>query len=228
MTRKSSDLDGLPLPSPTRRHWSWLALQGVLKVACPLWLGLRARGVDRIPPTGGGLLLINHQSFLDPFVAALPLSRPVAYLARDTLYSHPVVGWVLRAQYAIPLSRSAASTTSIKLAVRHLEHGFLVGIFPEGTRTRDGQVGPLKPGFVALLRRVNCPVYPVGIAGAFESFPRGARWIRPGRVRVVYGEPWSVEEQAEYRQRGREQELLDVVRNRLIDCQRAAQQWRDG
>lgn len=174
------------------------------------------------------MLLINHTSFLDPFMAALPLPRAVHYLARDTLSDLPVISWVLRNAETIPINRSAASTATIKHCIHHLEHGLLVGIFPEGTRSEDGNVGPLKPGFVALLRRVKCPVVPIGVAGAFESLPRGSYLPRPGRVRVVYGEPWSAEELEPYKARGKENELLEMVRQRMVECQQAAQQWRDG
>lgn len=171
-------------------------------------------------------MLVNHTSFLDPLVAALPLSRPVHYLSRDTLAGLPFVSWVVRNAETIPINRSAASTSTIKHCVKYLENGFLVGIFPEGTRSSDGRVGTLKPGFVALLRRANCPVVPIGVAGTFEAFPRGARWVRPGRVRVVFGEPWSPEELAPYKVRGKESELLQIVRDRMIACQEEAEAWR--
>ena len=216
----------VPLPHPTRRNWLWASCQLLLRIVFTLWLRYRARGVEKIPASGGGLVLVNHQSFLDPLLVGLPLSRPVSYLARDSLFRVPVIGWILRNTYVMPISREAASTSSIKAAVERMRHGFLVGIFPEGTRSTNGDVGPFKPGFVALVRRGQLPVYPVGIAGAHEAMPRGAVFLRPRRVTVVFGDPLTPEEIARYSARGQESALVALARERIIACQREAEQWR--
>lgn len=214
------------LPDPLQRNAHWLTFQFLMQNVFCFWLGYRARGIANIPGSGGGLLVINHQSFLDPLLAGLPLTRPISYLARDSLFRVPFVGWVLRNVYVIPINREAASTSSLREAIRRLKHGFLVGIFPEGTRTHDGSIGELKPGFLALVRRSKLPVYPVGISGAFEALPRGSWFLRPRRVRVVYGEPISAETIASY---GRDDEgLLTMVRLRLVACHQAAEDWRLG
>lgn len=225
MTRDRSD-EPDDLPDPLERNAHWRTFQIIMQNVFCFWLGYRARGLENIPPSGGGLMVINHQSFLDPLLAGLPLTRPVSFLARDSLFRVPFVGWVLRNTYVMPINREAASTASLREAIRRLKHGFLVGIFPEGTRTPDGQVGELKPGFLALIRRSKQPVYPVGISGAFEAMPRGSLIMRPRRVRLVYGEPISAETIESY---GRDDEgLLTVVRLRLIACHRAAEDWRLG
>ena len=166
-----SDVSPLPDPVVSNPHWSTYRL--FLRNFFCFWLRYRARGMEHLPATGGALLLINHQSFFDPLLVGLPLSRPVSYLARDNLFRVPVIGRILRHTYVVPISREAASTSSLKEAIRRLEHGFYVGIFPEGTRTENGTVGEFKPGFLLLLRRTSVPVIPVGIAGAFEAFPKG-------------------------------------------------------
>jgi 1-acyl-sn-glycerol-3-phosphate acyltransferase len=225
MTRDDSD-EPDDLPDPLERNLLWRTLQVILQNVLCFWLGYRARGMGNIPPSGGGLMVVNHQSFLDPVLVGLPLTRPISFLARDNLFRVPVLGWVLNNMYAMPINREAASTASIREAIRRLKFGFLVGIFPEGTRTTDGTVGELKPGFLALMRRSKQPVYPIGISGAFEAMPRGSFMLWPRRVRVVYGEPISAETIASY---GRDEEgLLTVVRLRLIACHRAAEDWRLG
>lgn len=187
-----------------------------------VWLRYRAQGVEKIPPTGGGVLLVNHQSFLDPLLVGLPLQRPVSYLARDTLFRVPVIGWILRHTYVIPINREAATTGPIKEAVRRLKHGFLVGVFPEGTRTHDGTVGEFKPGFVALIRRAKLPVYPVGIAGAQAALPRSSWFLKPRPVVVVYGDPFTEAELAELCIRGNEAQFVAVARERVLQCQQIA------
>jgi 1-acyl-sn-glycerol-3-phosphate acyltransferase len=198
----------------------------VLRMIFTIWLRYRAQGVEHIPPEGGGLVLVNHQSFLDPLLVGLPLNRPVSYLARDNLFRVPVIGWILRHTYVMPINREAASTASIKESIQRMEQGFLVGVFPEGTRSSDGSVGEFKPGFIALIRRSRLPVYPVGVAGAREAFPRGAWLLRPRKVSVVFGEPLLPDELEPLTKRGREEELITLIRGRIIECQQQAEAWR--
>lgn len=198
----------------------------MLRAVFTIWLRYRARGVEKIPQQGGGLFLMNHQSFLDPLLVGLPLSRPVSYLARDSLFRIPVVGWILRNTYVMSINRESAGTASLKQAINRMRHGFLVGVFPEGTRTRDGSIGPMKPGFLALIRRAKPTVYPVGIAGANEALPRHALFLRPRRVCVVFGDPFTAEEIERLSQRGHEDEMLEQVKRRIFECQQQAEAWR--
>jgi 1-acyl-sn-glycerol-3-phosphate acyltransferase len=214
-----------PLPDPLRPNRVWRTIRLFLRNVFAFWMRYRARGLEQLP-AGGALLLINHQTFLDPLLVGLPLRRPVSYLARDTLFRVPVVGWVLRNTYVMPIRRDAATTESLRESVRRIEHGFYVGIFPEGTRTRDGAVGEFKPGFVALLRRCRAPLVPVGIAGGMEVMPRGTIFPRPRRVHIQFGRPIPCSELEPLLQRGREQELLAFARQRLLECQGAAEEWR--
>ena len=175
---------------------------------------------------GGGLVLANHQSFLDPLLIGLPLHRPISFVARDSLFKVPFIGWVLRNTYVMPISRESASSASLRETIRRMQHGYLVGLFPEGTRTETGEVGPFKPGFVALIRRAKLPVYPVGIAGAFQAMGRGSWFLKPARVRVVVGEPISVEELAQFAGRDKDEALIELVRSRIVECYEQAEAWR--
>ena len=215
------------LPDPFRRNVVWSVIQIVLRWCFTLLLGYRARGIEHLPDAGGALLVVNHQSNFDPLFVGLPLQRPVSYMARSTLFPIPFIGWVLRNTYVVPIDREAARAGAIRDLVARLEHGFLVGIFPEGTRTHDGALGEFKPGFIALVRRSKLPIVAVGIAGAFEAYPRG-HLPRPGRVRLVFGIPWQPDEYAEYCERGREAELVAAMRQRVQDCVDEATAWRDG
>jgi 1-acyl-sn-glycerol-3-phosphate acyltransferase len=156
----------------------------------------------------------------------LPLQRPVSFLARDTLFPVPLVGWVLRNTYVMSIRRDAATTESLRESIRRIEHGFYVGIFPEGTRSRDGSIGELKPGFVALLRRCHAPLVPVGIAGADQVLPRGAMFLRPRRVHVVFGTPIPRSEFEPLLAKGQEQELLAFARKKLSAYHAEADAWR--
>jgi 1-acyl-sn-glycerol-3-phosphate acyltransferase len=203
----------------------WFISQAIVGVFFTFWLRYRARGVEHIAPTGGGLLLANHLSFLDPMLIGLALRRPISFLARDTLFPIPFVGWMLRHTYVMPLSRDTGGAAGIRETLRRLDEGYLVGIFPEGTRSADGSLGPFKPGFAAIVRRTNIPIYPVGIAGSERALGRGSMFLKPRRVCVVFGEPIPKETIDDLRQRGREAALVEAVRTRIAACQQQAEAW---
>ncbi|MDP7274528.1 MAG: lysophospholipid acyltransferase family protein [Planctomycetaceae bacterium] len=216
-----------PSPSidPFRRSLIWWSFQLLLQWSFTLFVKYRVRGTNRLPTDAGALLLANHQCNADPLMVGMALNRPVSFMARSTLFRIPVLGWLLQNTYVVPIDREAARAGAIRELASRMERGFLVGMFPEGTRTNDGQLGEFKPGFVALVRRARVPIVPVGIAGGFEFFPRG-RWPRPGRVRVVFGEPWQPEDYAEFCERGREADLVAAVKQRVQDCVDEATLWR--
>lgn len=176
------------LPNPDRRNWVWFAIQFVLRPLFSVWLQYRCRGHEKLSGLGGVLLVANHQSFLDPLLVGLPLCRPVGFLARDTLFRTFIVGWVLRSTNVLPINRNVAATNSIRQMVLRLQFGHIVGIFPEGTRSDDGQLGVIKPGLISVLKRTNVPVCPVAIAGATQALGRKAKFLHRTRVRVLFGD----------------------------------------
>ncbi len=197
------------------RNFIWWGIQLLLQPLFVVWFRYRATGFENLPPRGGALLLINHQSFLDPLLVGIGLNRPVSYLARDSLFRIPVLGALLRSTYVMAINRKAAGTESLRLSINRMKEGFLVGIFPEGTRTPNGELGKLKPGFVAIVRRSQSPVIPVGICGAHRAMPKGARFVYPRKVRVHYGKPLDPEKIKELTKRGREEEFVEYVTDQI-------------
>ncbi len=224
-TEPAKQRDRPPLPDPLRANHVWRFFQTLAQTAFVFGFDLRAKGTERLPP-GGGLLLSSHKSFLDPLLIGTPLNRPISFLARHSLFRVPVVGWILRNTYVMPINRDSAGSESIRESSRRLKHGFLVGMFPEGTRSRDGELGEIKPGFIAILRQAAAPVIPTGIAGADRAMPRGALLPRLGRVRVVFGEPVPLDVVTQLSRRGSERDLVRLVRQRIEECQIEAERWR--
>lgn len=196
----------------------WRILRVPFWLFCHVWIRLHVTGQENIDKKRGGLFLINHQSFLDPLLVAVFLGRPVSFLARDSLFRVPIIGFILRKTHVIPISREAARGGSIRVALERLENGFLVGIFPEGTRSDNADVNRFRPGFLALLRRSNQPIYPVGVVGANRVMPRGAWWIRPGRVDVAFGKPFSADELQQFHQNSDDSALCELARSRVSEC----------
>lgn len=219
-TSAASDTD---LPNPTGRNLTWRVIQICCAIGFAVYFRFAQRGRERLP-NGGALLIANHQSFVDPLLMGVALKRPISFLARDSLFRVPIVGWILRSTYVMPIRRESAG--SVREPIRRLKHGFYVGVFPEGTRTEDGSVGDFKPGFISLIRRAKVPVVPVGIAGAFEAYPRDRKFPRPGRIRVVYGDAIPADEAVALAAKGNEQALLDRLHDSVAQLAAEAQQLR--
>lgn len=215
----------LPLPDPTSRNAVWFSVQLLLRLVFTFCFSYRSRHLERIPEEGGGLILANHQSYLDPLLIGLPMQRPVSFIARDSLFRVPVIGWILRKTYVMPINRESAGTESVREAVVRMHAGYLVGVFPEGTRSTDGVLGTLKPGFVALARRSKLPIYPVGIAGAYRVMPKGGLRLYFHKVRVVYGEPIPADEVQALARKGNEAEFLSAIREHLQKSLDEANAW---
>ena len=167
----------------------FLFFRAFYRLAYTLLFRIRAWGVENVPQEGGALVVSNHQSFLDPPAVGLPLTRPVHFLARSSLFRWPGVGWLLRHKQAIPIERGTGDLAAIRTAVDLLRRGHALVLFPEGTRSRDGSVGKFQPGFAMIAARARVPIVPVAIDGSFEAWPRTRRVPRPHPVRVLYGEP---------------------------------------
>jgi 1-acyl-sn-glycerol-3-phosphate acyltransferase len=150
---------------------------------------IRVRGRELVPPTGGALVLSNHQSHLDPILVGLASDRRLSYLARDTLFGFAPFRWLINSLDAIPLDREGLGLGGLKETLKRLKRGESVLMFPEGTRTRDGEVGRLKPGFCALARRAGAPLVPVAIEGAFDSWPRTHVLPMPAVIHIQFGPP---------------------------------------
>jgi 1-acyl-sn-glycerol-3-phosphate acyltransferase len=178
----------------------------------------RSTGQGNIPAGGGVLLVCNHLSFLDVFFLGIPLYRPLNYVARSTLFVS-LVGVFIRSVGGFPIQREGIGASGMKETLRRLKAGGIVALFPEGTRSPDGELGPLKPGIAVLATRVGVPVVPVGLAGLFESWPRTKLVPVPHPVRIHYGQPIMPEELA-----GLDTEAVTaLIRSRMELIHREAQ-----
>ena len=156
---------------------------------------LRVVGQENIPASGGAVIAANHCSYLDPPVlAASSPKRIVHFMARDTLFSIRVARWYFPRGGVIPLDRTRGDLGALRKALAALKQGQVVGLFPEGTRSPDGQMREAKGGIGFLIAKSDVPVVPLYISGTFEAFPKGAKKIGSGRLRAWLGKPIQPEE----------------------------------
>ncbi|MEN0110038.1 MAG: lysophospholipid acyltransferase family protein, partial [Planctomycetota bacterium] len=166
------------------------------------------------PMAGPVVVVANHTSHFDPPLLGGATRRQLSYLARDTLFVGPF-GWLIRSYDAVPVDRDGTGIGGIRATLKRLKQGAAVVLFPEGTRSPDGELQPFKPGFLALVRRSKAMVQPVGIAGATAAWPKGASLPRfLGRITMVYGEAITPDEWAGLT----DEELLQLSRRRVAEC----------
>jgi len=153
----------------------------------------RAEGIERIPDNPF-VLCPNHASFLDPFaIAAVLPYRKVRRLHwsgwTGILFDTGLRRMFSRIARVLPVDPDRAAVSSLDLASAVLARGENLVWFPEGERSRDGKLGPFRPGIGLLVERTRVRVIPVRLEGTYSAWPRGRRWPRLGRITVRFGEP---------------------------------------
>ncbi len=175
-----------------RSRENWPAFYSATRIVLTCWLKIwhryRAYGSENVPREGGCLLASNHASYLDPSLVACGIwHRSVRFIARDSLFRFPVFAQIMYWIGVDPLSRDRGDVGALKKAIQRLKEGACICLYPEGTRTTDGELQPAKGGIGFLIAKAGVPVVPTYIDGNFRAYPRGAKWIRPARCRVYYG-----------------------------------------
>ena len=140
-------------------------------LASKAYFRLRLRGIENIPAEGPLLITPNHQTYADPPLVTIPVRRPVHYMAWDALFEIPVLSWAIRRLRAFPVALEGADPKGVRQAVRLLEAGEAVMIFPEGGRSVDGRLQRFKLGAFRLAVAQGAAVLPVTIVGGNESWP---------------------------------------------------------
>jgi len=170
-------------------RWWWFLSKALIRIGGAALWQLRCSGVENVPARGGVLLASNHQSYLDPPLVASCLPREMHFMARRSLFRNPVFRALIVRCNAFAIERDAADVKGVKQAIARLEAGNILLVFPEGTRTRNGSVGPMKAGIGMLAERASVPVVPVLIDGAHRVWPRSGPPRPFGRIRIVFGRP---------------------------------------
>ncbi len=162
-----------------------------------LEIRLTATGADRVPAGRAYVYMSNHQSHLDiPVLYATLPSPTIRMLGKTELFQIPLWGRGLRAAEFIEVDRRnpVAARKSIDHAAQLVNDGVSIYLAPEGTRSRDGRIGPLKKGGFHLALGTGAPIVPVAVKGTIDILPRGAKVMKKGqRVEVTIGAPISVE-----------------------------------
>ena len=143
---------------------------------------IRVHGLENFPESGSTLICSNHQSFLDPVVIGVASPQPLNYLARQTLFEIAPLQKFLTLNDAIPIDRESIGLAGIKESLKRLKRGEMLVMFPEGTRSDNGELLPFKPGFELLARRTKSRILPMALDGCYQAFPRDAKLPKLGEI----------------------------------------------
>jgi 1-acyl-sn-glycerol-3-phosphate acyltransferase len=147
---------------------------------------LEVVGSDCVPKTGGVIVAVNHVSYLDPLVIGAALRRRATYMAREGLFKVPLIGTFV-GSFSFPVRRGKPRPSTIKEAVKRLNRGELIVMFPEGGRSDGGDILDAKRGVGVIAVMSKVPIVPALISGTERSLPVGAKVVKPAKIKVIFG-----------------------------------------
>lgn len=181
-------------------YWPGAAIAGGL---ARLLFGARVQGVERVPRSGPFIIVSNHCSNIDPpligWATGYQVRRIVHFMAKIEMRGWPIIGWLATQSAVYFVRRGEGDRAAQRFSLNALASGRPIGIFPEGTRSRDGHLKPGKSGAAFLAMRSGAPLLPVGIAGTHRIFPGRSRWPHATKIRIRIGEPFTLPHQPDGR-----------------------------
>jgi 1-acyl-sn-glycerol-3-phosphate acyltransferase len=164
-----------------------MVLQSTANLLLGSLFSLEVYGVRNVPLRGGGILAANHQSYMDPPMVGGPLARPLSFMAKSELFTNRYFGLLIRNLHAFPVRQGKGDRSAIMETVRRIQEGHLLNMYPEGSRSEDGEIAALEGGIALVCRKAECVIYPAVVDGSFEAWPKSRAIPRPGVCRVMYG-----------------------------------------
>lgn len=192
-TRNRHHHDDTPQTTIPKTNRLYTVLRALIWLLSKIYFRLETIGAEHLPREGGVLLVPNHASNLDPTTIACGLPRQVHFLAKEELFVG-ALGTILLKTNSHPLKRSGIDRGAIRLCRDILKQGHVLMIFPEGQRTKTGELLPPKPGAALIAAQARVPLVPAYIQGSLEAMPTGAKWIKPKKIRVFIGKPFLLED----------------------------------
>ena len=157
------------------------------KAIAKTFFNYRVIGAENMIEEGPCIIAANHCSYLDPPLVGVACQRAIHYLARKSLLDIPVLGPILPQLNVIPVDQKNADRSALMGAIRVVKNGGAVLIFPEGSRSWDGDLQTAQPGIGMIVAKTGAPVVPVRVFGTFETYPRGATLPRLSSIKVAIG-----------------------------------------
>lgn len=166
-------------------------LKPLLRFLFKLFFGFEVRGAEKVPDDEGAIVASNHASYLDPPLIGLALKRQAVFMAKESLFNIPLLGCFV-GYFSFPVRRGKPQPSTIKEAVGRLRKGELIVIFPEGGISMDGDVGQARRGVGMIAAISRSKVVPAFIEGSARALPLSTWFIRPAKVRIIFGDPMEI------------------------------------
>ena len=175
----------------------------IVKILLSHWVRLfwieSIEGKENIPDSGAVILAVNHESNLDPLIVMAVCSRPIIFATAEWLFRCLFLGLLLRSTKQIEVKKNGANKEEvISKSLEVLSQGGILGIFPEGARSKNGLLQPAKSGVGRLALASQAPIVPIGISGSFEILPYGKRRPNFNKCRIKIGRPIRAEDYSKY------------------------------
>lgn len=177
--------------APNRPSFFYQLIQNAAKALFETCYQIEVYGLENIPRQGGFLIASNHISNLDPPFIGISLRRPLYYLGRQSLLHKSFINWFYQAIGMVPVDRESGSDVkALKKIFHFLQQNYGFVIFPEGTRSSDGELKKPEPGIGLIAYRSEVPVLPARVFGTFDAYNRESKHfnLRP-ELSIVFGEP---------------------------------------
>ncbi|PZV09549.1 MAG: 1-acyl-sn-glycerol-3-phosphate acyltransferase, partial [Leptolyngbya sp.] len=174
---------------PINLLWYHLFKWSVVSPMLSLYFRGRVYGAGQVPKIGGLVVVANHASDFDPPLLSAAVRRPVSFMAKEELFKVPVLSQAIRLYGAYPVKRGSADRSAIREALKQLDQGWAVGIFLQGTRTRDGRIPDPKIGAALIAAKAQVPLLPVSLWGSHRVFTKGASVPRSVPLTIRIGAP---------------------------------------
>lgn len=168
----------------------------ICSVIVHLFWTVKIVGEDISNYEGSFILAANHVSYLDPIILGIAVKRPINFIAKKEVFSIPLLSFILKKIGVIPVDRKNINPVSIRKSIVLLKKGHILGIFPEGTRSWDGNLLELNAGMVKIALQANVPIIPVGLKGTFEIYPPQAKFPAIFKRQCIYihfGKPFKLD-----------------------------------
>lgn len=183
-------------------NWVYKATGVVIDFIYFKLFGMKMCGKENLPESAPFILLANHHSMGDPFALGEVYRKGIVhFMAKEELFRNRIVSWYIRKMNGFPVKRGQTDMTAMRTAMQVIRDGHVLGIFPEGTRHRDGKLGEIESGISVMALKMKVPVVPVYLGGQYRI---------GGKLRVAIGKPLDLDE---LRARRPDAETMEEVKN---------------
>lgn len=173
-------------PDSNEGGFYFRAMRVLISNFARIYFRIEFHGFENVPTSGAYIVAPNHQSFFDPFWVSIPFPTPLRYMTWDKFVRMPILGHFIRSLGAFPVKLEKGDRTAMRAAAEHLRKGGRLMIFPEGGRTRDGELAQFKPGVIRLAMDTGVPIIPATIIGGYEAYGPHMIFPLPRKVKIVF------------------------------------------